>query len=405
MYYMNRVRMNRILAGIAVLALITAAAFSVRLAWADLEFRRGTEESVARAVRILPNDVQYLLFRALQLEYAGGDSTPELERAAARSPLSSAPRLRLGLAAEARGDTRAAEKWLWEAARVDRQYEPRWTLANFYFRQNRRDDFWTWMRSALEVSYGDRRPAFDLCWRVGTNADEILKRGVPPHREVLAAMLAYALDLHRGDAGAIAMQLAKFHEASDGPLLDAACNALIDSSRIESSWMELSDADRAARLDQAAKLWNASGHSPAGGVWNGSFASPPVERGFDWRLGQVPGIRHVHLGGHGHRVELSGGQPEEFRLLSQFVLLDPGRRYRLEWAARTNGLPDLTGLAWSIGSQRIPVEASADWKKAEAVMGAQKHLSSLDLWYQRPNGQVRAEGWIELRSVSLVPIQ
>jgi hypothetical protein len=392
MYYMNRIGAG--IAIVAIIALVIAAASSIRLAWADIEFRRGTEESVARAVRILPNNVQYLLFRALQLEYAGVDSTPELERAAALSPLSSAPRLRLGLAAEARGDTKTAEKWLLEAARVDRQYEPRWTLANFYFRQNRRDDFWRWMHSALEVSYGDRRTAFNLCWRVGKDADEILTRGVPPQREVLAAMLAYALDLHRGDAGAIAMQLAKFHETGDLPLVDAACSVLIESGLIESS-----DADR------AAQLWTAAGHSPAGGVWNGSFGSAPVERGFDWRLGQGLGITHVHLGGQGHRIELSGEQPEMSRLLSQFVLLDPGRRYRLEWSVRTSGFPDLTGLSWTLGTRRIPVEASADWKKVDAPMGAQKHLSSLDLWYQRPNGQVRAEGWIELRGVSLVPIQ
>ena len=61
-----------------------------------------------------------------------------------------------------------AERWLLDAARVDRQYEPRWTLANFYFRQQKMDDFWKWMRAALEVSYGDRVAAFDLC--VGRSA-------------------------------------------------------------------------------------------------------------------------------------------------------------------------------------------------------------------------------------------
>jgi hypothetical protein len=261
------------------------------------------------------------------------------------------------------------------------------------------------MRSGLEVSYGDRRLAFALCWRVGTDVDEILRRAVPPQREVLAAMLAYAIELHRGDAGAIAMQLAKFHEPSDVPLLDTACNTLIESALIESSPMKSSDVDRAARLDRAAKLWIASGHSPAGGVWNGNFGSAPVERGFDWRVGQGPGIRHVQLGGQGHRIELAGSQPEMFRLLSQFVLVDPGSRYRLEWSVRTNGLAGLTGLAWTIGNQRIPVEASADWKRAEATWSAQKRLSSLGLWYQRPGGQVRAEGWIEIRDVSMVPIR
>ena len=137
---MNRwlTRMGALVCAVGLLSV--AALFSIRLAWADIEFRRGTEDSIARAVRILPNNVQYILFHALQMEYAGVDSTSELKRAAALSPISSAPRLRLGLQAEARGDVNDAEKWLLDAARVDHQFEPRWTLANFYSRQNRTGD-------------------------------------------------------------------------------------------------------------------------------------------------------------------------------------------------------------------------------------------------------------------------
>ena len=141
---------------------------------ADAAFRKQTPEGVARALEILPDRASYLLLRALQLDYDGVDSTALLERAARVNPLSSAPRIRLGLAAETRGDFAKAETWLLDAARVDRQFEPRWTLANFYFRRERWDEFWKWMRAALEMSYGDRRLAFDLCWRVTQDADEVL---------------------------------------------------------------------------------------------------------------------------------------------------------------------------------------------------------------------------------------
>ncbi len=348
-------------------------------------------------MRILPNNVSYLLFRALQMEYAGADSTAELERAAALSPLSSAPRLRLGLAAEARGDVKNAEKWLLDAARVAQEFEPRWALANFYFRQDRRDDFWKWMRTALEVSYGDRRPAFDLCWRAGRDAGEILERGVPPQRrDVLAAMLSYSLEKHREDAGTVANELAKFHDAGDVPLLDAACSVMIESA------MESGDAEGAAHL------WTAAGHSrtgaPAGGVWNGNFASAIEGEGFDWRLDNPPGVMPVRLEGRGLRIELSGRQPEAARLLRQIVLLDPHRRYRLEWSARTNALPEITGLTWTLGNRRFPLIASEDEKKDGAAIAVQKPLTPLELWYQRPSGQVRAEGWVEIREVSLTPL-
>ncbi len=362
-----------------VVVLFVAALFSIRLAWADIEFRRGTEDSIARAVRILPNNIQYALFHALQMEYAGVDSTAELERAAALSPMSSAPRLRLGLQAEARGDGKDAEKWLLDAARVDHQFEPRWTLANFYFRQNRTDDFWVWMHAALEVSYGDRRPAFDLCWRMSANAGEILRRGVPlQNREVLAALLAYVLDTHREDAGVVAEDLAKFRDPGDIPLLDAACTALIDQGSAQ----------------KAARLWTETGHSPAGGVWNGNFASVPKGAGFDWIFDTPPGVTLLRLDGRGLRVELSGMQPESARLLRQIVLLDPGRNYRLQWSARTNGLPDQTGLTWMLGDQRFPLAASADGKKDDGVFAASKSLMPLGLWTSGPWGKRAPKaGW------------
>ncbi len=188
MYYALRI--------IAALGLAVASFFSVRRARADAEFRRGTPEGVTRAVDLAPSNGEYLLFRALQLDYDGADAAPLLERAAAVNPMNSTPRIRLGLGAEIRGDNSSAERWLLDAARVDHQFEPRWTLANFYFRRENFPEFWTWLRSALEISYGDRRPAFDLAWRASAQAKEIA-RAIPDRREVVAASLGYLLDTHR----------------------------------------------------------------------------------------------------------------------------------------------------------------------------------------------------------------
>ena len=156
-----------------------------------------------------------------------------LEEIARLNPRASAPRIRLGLAAELRGDSNQAERWLQEAYSVDRQFETRWTLANFYFRQDRRDDFWTWMRSALEMSYGDRAAAFDLCWQASANskdaAAEILDRAIPDRREVVASYLAYTLNHHKQAAIAgAALRLAKMRSPDDLPLLYSATDVVLD---------------------------------------------------------------------------------------------------------------------------------------------------------------------------------
>jgi tetratricopeptide (TPR) repeat protein len=185
MYYISR-----IFGTVTLAALGIAVWFSIVLARADYYFRT---DKIQRATEIAPRNTEYLALRALQLNYDGADSRSLLEKIAALNPYSSAPRIRLGLAAEVSGDLASAERWLLEAAKVDHQFEPRWTLANFYFRAGDKNEFWKWMRAALEVSYGDRTPAYDLCWRVSDDAGEILWRGIPDRHDVVASYLMYLL--------------------------------------------------------------------------------------------------------------------------------------------------------------------------------------------------------------------
>jgi hypothetical protein len=380
MYYVSRV-----LGCFALLGLALAAFFSFRLAQASAEFGRRSPESVARASEILPYNTDYLSLRALQLEYDGENPAPVLERAAALSPLSSAPRIRLGLAAETRGDFPAAERWLLEAARVDHQFEPRWTLANFYFRQGRAVEFWKWMRAALEVSYGDRAPAFDLCWRISQNPKEIFERAIPDQSDVLGAYLAYLLGQHPNAAGPVAVRLAAMRDPAYTALLEIACDSLLD----------------AGNAADAREVWRLLGRTAPGGVTNGDFARPPVNHGFDWRLLESAGVTHVHLDPSGHRILLSGKQPESCDLLRQIVAVEAGKKYELHWETRTQGIALPSGIEWSVAGRRAPVAAAEDWQKGVVSFTAPADLVPITLLYRRPTGQPRAQGYIEIRGVSL----
>ncbi len=349
----------------AICAALAAAAWSsIRAARADFEFQRRTPESVARAVEIEPGNTEYLQLRALQLDYDGVDSTPLLERAAVLNPMNSAPRIRLGLAAESRGDFASAEKWLLDASQIDRQFEPRWTLANFYFRRGEAEKFWKWIRSALEISYGDRRPAFDLCWRMSNDAEEILRRAFPDRHEVLAGYLSYLIEEKRADAIApVAMKLAGDRGYRD--LLLGACDALI-----------------AAHSSAAWELWRAIGFGDV------SFESPRTGNGFDWQRIAAPGIVHLEIDQPRpmHRITFSGRQPESCELLRRVFKLEPGRRYTLEWQSQ----PDLQGVEWRIA------DAHAALKDHRVEFTAPSELVTLTLVYQRRPGQVRFEGSLEI---------
>jgi hypothetical protein len=384
-----------IVRAVAVLVLTAASWWSVTLARADAAFRKQMPEAVAEAAGLAPRNAGYLIAQAIQTEYTGGDPTPFLERAAQLNPLSSAPRIRLGLAAEIRGDMVRAEYWLQEAASVDRQFETRWTLANFYFRQERADLFWQWIRSALEMSYGDRRLAFDLCSRISADTSEILTRAIPERREVIGAYLAYLIDkpVDKREVSAIApvaMKLAANHTSDDLPLLYASTDALIYG------------AHTGGEMEAAADLWQRLGYPRPSGVGNPDFATQPVSHGFDWRILAQPGVTHSPLDGPaGHRIRLNGQQPESVELLRQVVGgLRSGGLYTLRWEARTQGFPAHTGLEWRIAGTSATVAPSDDWSGGELSFVADSDHAVLVLAYRRPEGEVRAEGIVDLRRVT-----
>ena len=358
-------------------ALAVAGWWSVRLARADAAFRRHTPQDIARAIELEPDNAQYLAELALQAEYSGQDATPLLEEIARLNPRSSAPRIRLGLAAELRGDANLAERWLQEAYSVDRQFETRWTLANFYFRQGRTDEFWTWMRSALEVSYGDRVAAFDLCWQASNDPEEILNRAIPDRRAVVASYLAYALYHNRPAAVAgAAMKLAKMRSSDDLPLLYSATDAVLDPN-----------------------LWQALGNPRPEGITHPNFEEARVGHGFDWRFADTPGVTQLALEG-AHRIRFSGQQPESCELLRQVVGgLHPSKAYTLRWEARTQGMKSPTGLTWKIAKSMGEVVASDDWSAGSMTFTPDSDRAVLVLSYRRPEGQVRTDGSVDLRRV------
>jgi hypothetical protein len=377
---------ERFLGALALAGLAAAAGFSALLAVADFDFRTNTPQGVVRAVELLPRNTSYLSLRALQVEYDGADSRPLLERMAQLNRLSSAPRIRLGLDAEARGDNAAAERWFLASAEVDRQFEPRWTLANFYFRQQRSADFWKWIHSALEVSYGDRRPAFDLCWRISADPSQIWTQAIPERREVVAAYLAYLLnEKHLDAAPTPALKLAAWKDPADLPLIDSAMDALLESGSSSA----------------AADIWEALGFPPPTGVVSSDFDAPRIGHGFDWRLLAAPGVTHVALDSPpAHRIVMNGQQPESCEFLRQYLAVKSGR-YILRWESRTAGYPSVAGLEWKLAGQRGALIASQDWTPRQMTVTVGQATAVLSLTYQRPQGQVRAEGQLELRHVTL----
>lgn len=354
-----------------VCALLWGIWNAARWAWTDALYRRGTAEDIARAIEWNPDNTAYLAAAALQQEYNGEDPGALLERIVHMNPTLAAPRIRLGLAAEQRGDVAGAEKWLLEAQAADRQYETRWTLANFYLRQDRAGEFWKWMHAALEYSHGDRTAAFDLCWRASGDVGEILERAIPPRPEVAGDFLRYVIGRNLPEA--IAPAALRVHEPN---LLLVATDKLIE----------------ARRFAEASTVWEQAGRGRPQGVTAPHFDGAMSGLGFDWRWQAREGVSYLRLdAGRGLRIRLSGTQPEDVELLRQYVGgLRAGGRYRLRWTAEGE-VP--AGLQWSLDGAPV-----TDRFQPRAEVGL------LTLHYRRPQGSVRAAGTFEIREVRVLPL-
>ena len=174
------------------------AYWTLRAGYADLLFRRQTQQAVAEATQVAPGNAAY---HARLAELDGPLRRRELEEAVARNPYYAPAWIELGLLSESEGDYATAERHLLEAARVDHTLVPRWSLASFYFRRHDEQRFWEWARKTEEMSYADTTALYRLCWRMSDDPVRILDRAIPNQPDHLARYLLYLLKDGRVTAG------------------------------------------------------------------------------------------------------------------------------------------------------------------------------------------------------------
>jgi len=368
------------------------------LGWADRLARAGDPA----AMRLAPGDAD------IRLRLVGND-VAGLQAAAALDPGNADAWIRLGLAAEIHGDDSTAELALLEAARVSRQYAPRWTLANYYFRRGDRAHFWTWMSAALRMGYGELDPAFALCWSMSRDGAEIRRLAIPERAPVLNAYVRFLLSTGRLAASEpIAASLAARGGADDLSTLGAWLNLQLDRGSVPVAvtvWNTLC----ARRLLPYAAI-----DTERAPLTDGDFGTAsPVSGGFAWRLPPVNGAAVAwDRRGRWLRIDFSGDQPEACAPLLEYVPLRAGRIYRLRFTYRTAYIAPASGLSWSVYDARTGVDLAQDspflssdeWKPAQVRFRAPAcGLVRVTLVCRRVSGQTRIAGWVELRAASMEP--
>ena len=287
-----------------------AALLAARLAYAEALFRRGAAPDIQRAL--------WLDRAAPPAHYFGS-----LPVALLANPRLSSAWIALGLEAERQQRPGEAERLLLEAARVDHQYLPSWTLANFYFRQHNRTCFWPWARQAAYLNYDDLRPLLQLANALEPGALTALHELGGSDR-LLRADLDYLTAAGRFDAAQQAARLLLARGfASDQPRL-----------------LEMTDRQiRAGNAAYALELWRGLFPAADSGqvLTNGSLQQSPRGAGFVWRLLSPEGVAAKWEPSH-LIFSFSGSQSESCALLEQIMALRPPvRRYRLSFEYLTTG--------------------------------------------------------------------
>ena len=384
---------------VAAIGLAVASYWTLRLGYADRLFHSGSSAAVARARRLAPGYSAYFVT----------DSTDRLalRQAIAGNPRYSAGWVQLGLLEETAGDAAEAERCLLEAARVDAGYQPRWSLANFYFRRGEQEKFWPWAFKAAQTAYYSQTPLFRLYWRVSQDPSVILARGIPGRRDILAQYLHFLLTENKlQEAERVVERVLAGSGPQDLPVLTVYCDRLIGGGRVAG----------------ALAAWNAlcsRGLVPYGAlaprkgdlVTNGEFAAIPMGSAFDWRLHPVQGVTATRTESpYAMRLTLSGRQPEHCALLEQVLPAEPGLVYGLSYSCRDSGIPAASGLQWYVRDLATGLELAAAplggagdaWQEGTLRFVAPPGGGGvrLTLEYHRAPGTTRAEGTLWLRQVS-----
>jgi tetratricopeptide (TPR) repeat protein len=298
----------------------------------------GNIAAARKAAELTPKDAEshFAYAAVLSLTGAAGanQSVQELETAVALRPADYRLWSELGLMRDQVGNTEGAlQAYDAAIARAPFYSKPRWQRGNVLLRAGQLEAAFKDLNAATQ-SDADLMPALiDLTWG--------LSRGDVQLTEQLAEINTEKRRL------AFARLLARRGKAADALAQLRYVNTVPTS--IKGELVDLLLAKNAFK--EAFAVWHGdigakSGNEPALSVLDGGFEAPLSfgERGFGWRLPRDPQAASVyvssnkpHSGTKNLAIDYSGNASPGV-LLSQVILVEPSKRYQINFAARSENV-------------------------------------------------------------------
>lgn len=383
--------------------------YSALLATAAYVFDRNTAASTGMAARLVPYNPKYI---ARLSDWEPQQRAALLQRATGLNPFDSASWIQLGLLTELdRHDPQDAERYYLKAAAVDHMFQPKWTLTNFYFRRQNEDQFFRWARATLDITPYAPDPVFTQMWLMTQDARRI-EAAIPERPRTLLQYAAFLASRKRFlSIPPIVQRLVDAVPARDAHVWGR------DDMLAEIEDRLLAEGHR----DAALRVWADMRHAgwiagtiptPDHPLTNGEFSVPFYGHGFDWVAVTAAGVVIDPLPDKKSlRMTLSGDQAEHCDLLRQYIPVEAGREYEMQWLATGLQINVPSGLSWRVqpvpgSNTSAPSLFSGDLLRSPAGVWrfrvpAATSLCTLTLEYARPSGAARAHGVVRLESISL----
>ena len=328
----------------------TAAIYSLLLARANWLFRQDTAVSVPASVELVPFNSEYL---ARLAAWKPQQKIALLERAVAVNPFDFESWIQLGFAREFQlHETPAAEQCYLRAAAVNKMFLPRWTLTNYYFRHANEAEFFKWANATLAITPYSPEPVFVQLWLMSQESAKIA-HAIPDRPRILLPYAWFLSNTQQYASLASVVQRLMKAAGNRNPRAWGRDDLL---ANIEDRLLASHNGQLALDIwtSMVKAGWLAESVPTAGHpLTNGDFRTLLYRHGFDWIPANVDGTTAQQFPSNGQlRLQFSGNEPERCMLLEEYLPLQAGRNYRINWQAQMRLADTPSGLHWHLKGNR-----------------------------------------------------
>lgn len=339
-----------------LLLLVEIGLFLVLLGWlvrtyiADLLAQKPSAKNLELAVKLDPNNAAYHLTLGRLYQYNVPDADPEkalrhFRRAVELNPYEAQGWLELATAFELQGKTSDAEAYLRQANFLAPHIPSvQWAIGTVFLLHGNTDEAFKHLKEVLRGSSDYDQIVFDTAWKASGDADKILNELIPQHLRSEFSYLYFLLSKQRfAEAKPVWNRILAGPEKFGPQQAAGYIDSLISAHRPEDAYQVWTD------LQKKGLVRNPSNGTRENLLSNGGFEDELLNIAFDWRIvlweEVYAGLDQTvyHSPSHALLVRFSGKQNVDYRQMYQYVKVSPGRSYRLQAFAKTEGITTDSG--------------------------------------------------------------